>query len=148
MTDTEPVPHTTLTPTPARPRRRCFGGILTITPTTSDEEIQYLLVKGRIGGIWSFPKGHSKRGEEPLATARREIEEETGLTFPDQEPLHAQRLKGGLYFHFECSPSAALSQQTHDIREIEEVRWVTLQEMTTLLPVNSGIRDFLKKRSH
>jgi 8-oxo-dGTP pyrophosphatase MutT (NUDIX family) len=130
---------------PTRHRRKCFGGILSATPTTS--ETHYLLVKGRHGGIWSFPKGHSKKGEEPLVTARREIEEETGLTFPDQEPRHIQRLKGALYFHFVCHPHLiTTTPQPHDTREIEEVRWMTLEDMSTLLLVNSGIRDFLKKR--
>ena len=33
------------------------------------------------GGVsWSLPKGHIEAGEDPLAAARREIYEETGLT--------------------------------------------------------------------
>src|SRR5918997_5763229 len=32
------------------------------------------------GGVtWSLPKGHIEEGEDPLAAARREIYEETGL---------------------------------------------------------------------
>ena len=31
-------------------------------------------------GHWGFPKGNRERGETKLETARREIEEETGLT--------------------------------------------------------------------
>lgn len=74
------------------------------------------------------------------------MEEETGLTFPDQEPRHIQRLKGALYFHFDCHPQLTTTTiQPHDTREIEEVRWMTLEEMSSLLLVNSGIRDFLKK---
>jgi predicted NUDIX family NTP pyrophosphohydrolase len=30
-------------------------------------------------GVWSIPKGELEGGEEPLAAARREFEEETGL---------------------------------------------------------------------
>jgi bis(5'-nucleosidyl)-tetraphosphatase len=40
---------------------------------------EYLLVQHR-AGHWGFPKGHPKRGEESLATAVREFQEETGLT--------------------------------------------------------------------
>lgn len=138
---------------PLRHRRRCFGGILSCSSSCSfsaelvplKEEVRYALVKGRQSGIWSFPKGHSKKGEEPLATARREIEEETGLSFTNQEPHHqAQRLKGGIYFHFECQPHHINNTLPHDTWEIEEVRWVTLEEMSTL-PVNAGVRDFLRR---
>jgi predicted NUDIX family NTP pyrophosphohydrolase len=34
-------------------------------------------------GAWSVPKGEIERGEEPLAVARREFEEETGRPAPD-----------------------------------------------------------------
>lgn len=44
--------------------------------------IKYLLLysiglKGK--GYWGFPKGHIEEGEEPTATARREIMEETNI---------------------------------------------------------------------
>jgi 8-oxo-dGTP pyrophosphatase MutT (NUDIX family) len=31
------------------------------------------------GSHWDFPKGHIEPGEEPMATARRELREETGI---------------------------------------------------------------------
>jgi 8-oxo-dGTP pyrophosphatase MutT (NUDIX family) len=39
---------------------------------------EYLLLD--YGTHWDFPKGHIEPGEEPQATARRELEEETGIT--------------------------------------------------------------------
>ena len=38
----------------------------------------YLLL--RVYGYWDFPKGLAEQGEEPMATALREVEEETTLT--------------------------------------------------------------------
>lgn len=38
-----------------------------------------ILVVNQNGNSWSFPKGHIEEGEEALAAAKREIEEETGI---------------------------------------------------------------------
>jgi len=40
-------------------------------------ERQYLLLD--YGSHWDYPKGHMKRGEQPVATALRELREETGI---------------------------------------------------------------------
>ncbi|MFA5135661.1 MAG: NUDIX domain-containing protein [Patescibacteria group bacterium] len=39
----------------------------------------FLLLQYR-QGHWDFPRGHIERGESPQETARREIEEETGIS--------------------------------------------------------------------
>jgi predicted NUDIX family NTP pyrophosphohydrolase len=41
----------------------------------------------RDAGAWSIAKGEPQPGEEPLATARREFAEETGLPAPAGDPL-------------------------------------------------------------
>jgi len=38
---------------------------------------EYLLLD--YGSHWDFPKGHIEEGEDPVATARRELREETGI---------------------------------------------------------------------
>jgi 8-oxo-dGTP pyrophosphatase MutT (NUDIX family) len=125
-----------ITPTSGK-RNRCYGGII----RRQSLKEQFLLVKGRRTGIWSFPKGHSVKGETPLECAIREIREETGLQL--QEPIRAQRLKGGIYFVFHLTDQ----EETHheDLGEIEETRWVSREEMEYLI-VNSGVRDFLQRR--
>jgi len=42
-------------------------------------KIEYLLLEHR-AGHWAFPKGLIERNESPEETAKREIEEETGIT--------------------------------------------------------------------
>jgi bis(5'-nucleosidyl)-tetraphosphatase len=41
--------------------------------------IELLLVQ-HIEGHWAFPKGHPDLGESPLETAKRELQEEAGIT--------------------------------------------------------------------
>jgi predicted NUDIX family NTP pyrophosphohydrolase len=38
-------------------------------------------------GAWSIPKGEYEEGEDPVAAARREFEEELGVPAPDAEAL-------------------------------------------------------------
>jgi predicted NUDIX family NTP pyrophosphohydrolase len=52
---------------------------------------------GRDLGAWSIPKGEVADGEEPLAVALRELEEETGHRLPEAGlvPLGEIRQRGG-----------------------------------------------------
>lgn len=54
-------------------------------------------------GVWSIPKGLYDAGEQPLAAARREFQEETGtlLDAPDDAfiPLGEAKQKGGKIVH-------------------------------------------------
>lgn len=54
--------------------RNCAGGIVLGDSGT------VALVRNRIETLWFFPKGHADEGETDEETARREIQEETGLT--------------------------------------------------------------------
>jgi bis(5'-nucleosidyl)-tetraphosphatase len=50
----------------------CSGGIVL------NDYHEIVMIK-QVGGSWSFPKGHVDKGEDLLATAYREIEEESGI---------------------------------------------------------------------
>lgn len=52
-------------------------GIIPLLP--KPDGLYFLLVQQR-QGQWGFPKGHAEPGETAITTARREFEEETGIT--------------------------------------------------------------------
>lgn len=66
-------------------------------------------------GAWSIPKGELEAGEEPLAAARREFEEETGvvpegpfLQLPSVEQKN-RKLVHAWAFEGDCDPAAIRS---------------------------------------
>lgn len=96
-------------------------------------------------GAWSIPKGELAPGEEPLAAARRELEEETGLR-PGGEPrpLAPVRQPGGKVveawaLEADCDP-AAIRSGTFELEwpprsgrqasfpEVDRAAWFTIEE--------------------
>ncbi len=101
---------------------------------------RYLLLRAYT--YWDFPKGLVEAGEEPLQAARREVEEETGLTTIEfrwgadyrETPAYG-RGKVARYYVAESrhtdvvlAVSAELGRPEH-----EEYRWVDLEEASSLL---------------
>jgi len=96
-------------------------------------------------GAWSLPKGEIEPGEEPLAAARREVEEEIGVAVDgDFLPLGELRQKGGKHvaawavaaefdpatlvsapFEMEWPPR---SGRTQSFPEVDRAAWFDLAE--------------------
>ncbi len=92
---------------------------------------------------WDFPKGIVEAGENQLDTARREVEEETGLgelDFPfgeeHQETLPYASNKVARYYLAETTEHAIELPVSPDLGRPEhhEYRWVTYDEAEALLP--------------
>ena len=78
---------------------------------------------------WSLPKGKLKLGESWEAAALREVEEETGLRCELGELAGSTTygLKEVRYFRMTCSGEPVAQN------EVDEVRWVPLDEAAALL---------------
>ena len=102
-----------------------------------------LVVKGRKSGKWSFPKGHSYLEETELECAIRETYEETGLQLSEyfQRTLY---LSTGNYFLYSYDSEPFCT--TKDSKEIQEIKWASIQELRSM-NVNIDINTFLRNHS-
>jgi 8-oxo-dGTP pyrophosphatase MutT (NUDIX family) len=89
-------------------------------------------------GMWDFPKGKLEKGEKPEEASVREIEEECGIQghkiiCPLSDTWHTypwkgrQVLKRTFWYAMSYDGNDQLVPQTEE--DIEEVRWVLLQEL-------------------
>ena len=76
-------------------------GIIPVFSTESD--LLFLLIQHQ-AGHWAFPKGHPDPGESALETAKRELEEETGIR--DYEVLEEPSFVEHYSFVQESVPSS------------------------------------------
>ncbi len=124
-------------PSPTSPRDRqevSCGGVVFRRFTNGPK---YLLILDGHGN-WGFPKGHEETGESAEQTARREIQEETGLTaltlhaalpalewtFSSGRTLVHKRCN---YFLFECAVGETRPQRDEGITRCE---WFSHQDAT------------------
>ncbi len=109
-------------------KSKVYGAIMRYTDKNT-KEIYYALIQGRYTGKWSFPKGHSNKGEEPYDCVRREVFEETGIKgLPN--PTSDQRIGFGHYYIFDVETKYDLQPQ--DKKEVMNHRWVTQKELDEL----------------
>lgn len=113
-------------------------------------------------GAWTIPKGEIDEGEDPLATARREFEEETGIR-PEGTvlPLGSIRQKSGKIVHawaFEgdADPAAIRSNsfrmqwppgsgQWQTFPEVDRVEWFSPDEARRRInPAQAALIDALE----
>ena len=90
---------------------------------------------GKPEGVWALPKGLVDAGEPPVETALREVEEETGIRAEIERTLgetryhdRSGRPKRVVYFAMR-----SLGGEFRRNWEVDELRWVSLDEAAELL---------------
>jgi predicted NUDIX family NTP pyrophosphohydrolase len=119
--------------------------------------------KNKDAGAWSIPKGEAAEGEDLLATARREFQEELGFEAPGFViPLGSIKQKAGKVVHAwacegQCDVSTVKSNTFRmewppksgkftDFPEVDEARWFPLTEAREKLsPAQAGLLDALEE---
>ena len=114
-------------------------------------------------GAWQIPKGVPEPGEEPAATARREVQEELGIKLEGAfEPLGDIRQAGGkLVTAFaaeqDLDPATIRSNEfetewpprsgkTKRFPEVSEAKWLTLEQARIImLPSQLPLLDRLEE---
>ncbi|MCB9798239.1 NUDIX domain-containing protein [Candidatus Nomurabacteria bacterium] len=117
----------------------------------SPGDYRVLCIRQTSEKYWGLPKGHPERGEGPLESAKRELEEETGIvptkvlakpTFDDfyEYEIHGQRrAKTVTYFiGFVDTLSVNLLE-----REVNDFAWLDFKEAQKRL-THDGIRKIVK----
>ncbi len=107
-------------------------GALVLRKDKTDGKYYVLMIRHRMGGHRSFPKGHMERGETERMTAVREVYEETAVQIrirPDfRETVHYNPLPGVskevVYFLTETKQTEIKPREG----EIAQVEWVPIEE--------------------
>ncbi|MFI0434271.1 MAG: bis(5'-nucleosyl)-tetraphosphatase [Parachlamydiaceae bacterium] len=120
------------------------------------DEWQILLIQHH-SGHWGFPKGHPEIGETPLQTAKRELNEETGLIIESllsSEYLvehyfftfHGHRVSKTVHYYIALVTGNLVIQEI----EIKNSQWVSLPQAFDIMTFKEGKRlcfevtEFLK----
>jgi 8-oxo-dGTP pyrophosphatase MutT (NUDIX family) len=109
---------------------------------------------GKKPGVWALPKGNIGRGEEPAATALREVLEETGAQGRLVEKLGDVRyvytwggeriFKVVSFFLLRYAGGRLGNLPAATAHEVDEVRWLPLEEAPRLLAYG-GERQMAEK---
>ena len=103
-------------------------------------EGEILFVRKR-NAKWNLPGGRVEQGETPLQAARREMAEETGLTF--DQLSYVSEYQDGKAVHFLFEAQRAEHQKPRAANEIDDCRWFNAKQLGKR-NVRGSIKTLLK----
>ena len=137
----------------AMPREFSAGGVL-VRRLRGRWWLAAIRPGGKQAGVWALPKGNVGRGEAPEATAIREVAEETGVEAIATGKLgdvryvytrRGSRVFKVVSFYLLRYRRGRLGNLPERFRhEVEEVRWLPLEEAPRLLAYK-GEREMAEK---
>jgi 8-oxo-dGTP pyrophosphatase MutT (NUDIX family) len=121
------------------------------------EMIEVVLIAVGEKRRWQLPKGLVNRGEDPEQTALREVREETGIESALLNPIdkieywyygssESKRIRFHKIVHFYLLKFLSGSTNDHD-QEVEEARWVEIDEAQRLLAFKSEKEVVVKAKN-
>ena len=112
---------------------RAGGGVL--HRTRDDGTVEVLVIHRPRYDDWTLPKGKLERGESVEEGALREVVEETGVTAEIERRIGetAYRDRSGRPKRVTYFAMRPVSGDFTKNREVDEIRWVTLDEASELL---------------
>ncbi len=122
------------------------GGIIVQRDAGGEARVAVVWRSGR--GDWTFPKGKLDPGETYEAAARREVEEETGLTctplrFVGTTEYQHRKGRPKVVAYFLMSPEGGSFESNE---EVDELVWCTIREAERLLTWDRD-RELLERAS-
>jgi len=127
-----------------------------IIPVLRQGDRNLFLVIQHHKGHWGFPKGHAEVGESPIESARRELEEETGLQ--DYQLLedislseHYSFVRDGQHCHKTVQYFLAFAYSDHvtiQAEEIQSYQWATYEEAIALITFQGTKQVLIQAKKH
>ncbi len=124
--------------------KRC-GVIFTRLNSVNNQQ-EFIVVRGRICSIWSFPKGRMEIDDlNEYECASREVEEETGIVISPHFISKLPRMSIGknIYYIYNVPSNFNFSFKIVDFNEVAEVCWKSVDDFKNITS-NKDVRAVLR----